>query len=401
MIGRRAKDGESHSRPEGSDLPAPGESSPAEPTSLSVPRVLQVFASLDRGGAETATLNYYRTIDRSLLQYDFATHSDRPGEYEAEIRSLGGTIHRVPRLTSRNLRQYVMAWWHLLASHPEYVAIHGHYYTLSALYLAVAKTRGFRVIAHAHSSVPGWRGLLIKAFNLPLRYFANETLACSSSAGDFLFGRYAGRKRRTVILRNAIDAAKYEYNPTMRHKMRESLGVADKFVVAHVGRFDPVKNHAFLLDVFLEVKRINSQAVLLLVGKGNLKSELQEAAAHLGIGDDVKFLGSRPDVHEMLQAADVFCFPSLYEGLGIAAIEAQASGLPTIISDRLPKELRITDLVQAVSLDSPPAHWAKIVTEAPRGTFQRRSTLKDVQGAGYDIAQNVDELLRIYLERNT
>lgn len=359
-------------------------------------RVLQVFASLNRGGAETALMTYYRKIDRTRLQYDFVTHSDQLGDFEAEIVSLGGRVHRVPRLTPFNLYRYAAAWRQLLSQHQDFIAVHGHYYSISSVYLTIAKLRGFRTIAHAHNKVPGVRGAAIKVLNAPLRIIADVLLACSADAGEFLFGSKAQRSGRVAILRNAIDAKRFDYSVVTRERVRRELGVENVLLVGNVGSLTRQKNHRFLLEILVEMRRRRPDATLLLVGRGALEQEIRTRVDELKLNNHVRFLGSRDDVAEILQAVDVFCFPSLFEGLGIAAVEAQAAGLPTVVSDRVPSEAALTDLVTGISLGRSAADWASVIIREAENR-PRRSTLEEVRRAGYDIDLCTAELESLYL----
>jgi len=359
-------------------------------------RVLQVFAGLDRGGSESMLMNVYRHIDRDQLQFDFAVNdSCREYAYESEVLSLGGRVFRMPRPTVTNVVSYRRCWEQLLDAHPEWPVVHGHYTTAAFVYLQTARSRGRITIAHSHHAGHDWtiksgaRALL----EYPLRYIAQYRFACSSSAARWLFGRC---HTHVKIVKNAIEARRFEFNPVTRTRMRRELRVSDKFVIGHVGRFHPMKNHELLITVFKEIRRSISNAVLLLVGDGPLRQPMEAKVHCLGLADSVVFAGVRADVPELLQAMDVFLFPSLSEGLGMAVVEAQAAGLPCIVSEKIPSEAHVTDMVRIVGLGEPPSAWAAQVKEF-YGGHDRLSTYEQIKASGYDVEQTAMRMQEFYL----
>lgn len=359
-------------------------------------RVLQVVTYMGRGGLETMLMNYYRRMDRSKVQFDFLVHRDFRADYDDEIEALGGKIYRLPRLIPWS-RSYHQALNQFFADHPEYKIVHVHQDCLSSVILKAAKKQGVPArIAHSHSSSQD-RNLkyLIKLYYMrQIPRYATGLFACSKEAGDWMFGGAAYH-----ILPNAIDTKHYVFDGDCRENVRHALRIApDAFVMGHVGRFHPVKNHTFLLDVFAAVKEERKDAVLLLVGDGDLRGDMEKKARDLGIGDSVIFTGVRGDVPELMQAMDVFVFPSIYEGLPVSVIEAQAAGLPCLISDRVPIECRKTDLVRQIPLDAGTREWARAALDTIG--FPRRDTSPEIRAAGFDIGENAAWLQEYYLERH-
>lgn len=358
-------------------------------------RILHVVTYMGRGGLETMIMNYYRHMDRSQIQFDFLVHRDFRADYDDEIEALGGRIYRLPQLIPWS-RSYNEALNRFFASHPEYRIVHVHQDCLSSVVLKVAEKQGVPVrIAHSHSSSQDKNlKYLIKLFykhRIPA--FATQLFACGRDAGDWMFGGAPYR-----IINNAIDARKYTYSPAHRQEMRQQLGIReDAFVVGHVGRFNAVKNHTFLLDVFAQVRRKQQDAVLLLVGEGDLRCEIEKKAESLGLKDGVIFTGMRTDVPDLMQAMDCFVFPSLYEGIPVTMIEAQAAGLPCVISDAVPEESRKTDLVERIGLQQGAVVWAdRILTHMGH---TRPDTCAAIAAAGYDIVSNALWLQNYYLEQ--
>ena len=358
-------------------------------------RILHVVTYMGRGGLETMIMNYYRHMDRSRIQFDFLVHRDFRADYDDEIEALGGRIHRLPQLIPWS-SSYNNALNHFFAEHPEYRIVHVHQDCLSSVILKAAEKQGIPVrIAHSHSSSQDKNlKYLIKLFyKRRIPALATQLFACGRDAGDWMFGGASYR-----IVNNAIDAKNYTYSPVRRQEMRQQLGIReDAFVVGHVGRFNAVKNHTFLLDVFAEVRRKLRDAVLLLVGEGDLRSEMEQKAATLGMKDSVIFTGMRTDVPDLMQAMDCFVFPSLYEGIPVTMIEAQAAGLPCVISDAVPAESRKTDLVEQLGLQQGVAVWTDQILKHMGDV--RPDTCAMIAAAGYDIISNAFWLQNYYLEQ--
>lgn len=353
-------------------------------------RILHIVTYMGRGGLETMLMNYYRAIDRNRIQFDFLTHRDFRADYDDEIEALGGRIYRLPNLNPFS-RGYLGALDRFFAEHPEYRIVHSHLDCMSAIPLKAAKKHGVPVrIAHAHSSRQD-RDLkypLKLLFKRGIARQATQLFACGREAGKWMFGTDDFH-----VLNNAIDAERYRFDPKVRQEVRSELGIpADALVAGHVGRFMAPKNHGFLLRIFAELP---DHARLLLVGDGELRAENEQLAEVLGIRDRVIFAGLRSDVDRMLQAMDVFVFPSLYEGLPLSIIEAQAAGLPCLISDKVPIECKKTDLITQLPLDASPAEWAEAVLAAAKQP--RTDTLMQIREAGFDIRANAEWLQNYYL----
>lgn len=356
-------------------------------------RVLHVVTYMGRGGLETMIMNYYRHMDRSKIQFDFLVHRNFQADYDKEILELGGNIYRVPRLNPFST-EYSKALDSFFSEHP-YDIVHSHLDCLSAYPLKSAEKYGTSTrIAHAHNVNQDYNlKYLLKLYaKRKIPKYATDFFACSADAGKWMF---PGQKFQ--VIKNAIDVRKYMYHSETEQVMKSKLKIRDKFVIGHIGRFAPQKNHAFLLNVFQCVADIDENAMLLLVGTGDGKEAIETKVAKLGLSNKVVFLGNREDVSEILQAFDVFVFPSRYEGFGLAAAEAQAAGVPCILSDRIPKECGLTENVEFLSLDMSPQVWAKHVVRY-KGR-KKKNEFAAICGAGYDIEDNVKQLEKFYLSR--
>lgn len=358
-------------------------------------RVLHVVTYMGRGGLETMLMNYYRKIDRKKIQFDFLVHRDFEADYDEEIRQLGGRIYRMNRLNPVS-RDYLNQLNTFFKDHPEYRIVHSHLDCMAGIPLKYAKKNGVPVrIAHAHNSnqTKDKKYLLKLLYKRIIPKYATDFYACSEAAGKWMFG-----SREFLILNNAIDSQKYSYNPEKARRVRDALKISkNMLVVGHVGRFHPPKNHEMIVKIFSEVLKRVSDAKLLLVGDGYLQHTVRDQVAALGIQDHVIFTGVRSDVCDLMQAMDIFLFPSLYEGLPVSIIEAQTAGLPCIISDKVPLECKKTDLVQQLNLSESFGTWADTVISAAKQN-KRRDTAEEIKKAGFDVSENARQLEAFYLD---
>ena len=355
-------------------------------------RILHVVTYMGRGGLETMLMNYYRSIDRTKVQFDFLTHRAERHEYDDEIESLGGRIFRISRLNPWSV-SYRRELDEFFRSHPEYRIVHCHLDCMSAIPLRVAQKAGVPVrIAHAHSNGQdrNFKYLLKQYYKRKISGVATELFACSQSAGRWTFQRDS-----FTVLPNAIDVSQYCYDRIKRERMRSAFGLTHELVIGHVGRFSAVKNHEFILQLLRKLVDMEVDVKFLSVGGGSLLEEIKRKAHDMGLDPRVIFAGVRSDVADCMQAMDVFVMPSLYEGLGIAVLEAQSSGLPCLISDKVPIECKKTDLVRQISLSQDASVWAKAVVEASK--TERKNTYQEIADSGFDIEENARKLQEFYL----
>lgn len=365
-------------------------------------RILNLFTIMDRGGAETMVMNYYRNIDRTKIQFDFMVHRSERGAYDDEIEALGGKIYRMPPIRPWSSREYRRLIQEFYSKHSEYKIIHSHMSELGCYDFIEAEKMNVPVrICHAHNRP---YGIDIKS---PVRWYYKTKMMphithmfiCGEEAGEWLYGKKMQKK--FIMLNNAIDSEQYRYNTEIRKKVRKALKIKDdQLVVGHIGRFNPQKNHKFIIDIFKEVQKTRKDAVLLLIGNdsGECGEEIHKKVERLGLKENVMFLGIRSDIPELLQAMDVFLFPSLFEGFGIVALEAQAAGIPTVVSNRIPIECKVTDLLESVSLDENTDTWAQKVIKA--ANVKHRDTYEEIRSADFDIKENARWLEDFYLNCN-
>jgi glycosyltransferase involved in cell wall biosynthesis len=361
-------------------------------------RIAQVVGPVVLGGVDTMVMNYYRHIDRSKVQFDFIMDGYEKTPIDDEIRALGGRVYKVEPYAKnivKSMRQY-----YRIFRENRYPIVHSHMNTLSVFPLFEAWRAGVPVrIAHSHSTAAKGEGVrtTMKYMLRPFaKIFPTHYCACAEYAGRWLFGDKFFDSGKVRVIKNAIDLERFSFKPQVRTQMREKLGIENKFVVGHVGRFMYQKNHDFLIDIFDEIHKQNPNSILLLIGDGPLKKQIQEKVDKLGLTNSVQFLGLRRDVPDLLQAMDVFVLPSYYEGLPVVGVEAQAAGLPCFFSDAITAETKITDLVSFINLSQTPANWAqKIVCCA--NDFPRTNMHQEIEKSGFDIQNAAKELEKLYI----
>lgn len=362
-------------------------------------RVLQVLNHMDYGGIESVVMNYYRHIDRSEVQFDFAVSAKSSLPQKEEIEKLGGRVYILPVIS--HLGKYLGTLQKIIREH-HYGIVHCHMNTLSvfplfAAYLAGAKIR----ICHNHTTAHLGEGAraLAKYLTRPFgKWFATDYFACGKHAGIWMYGKTHFNAGRVLVLRNAIDLERFRFNFAVRALIRKKLDLDGKFVLGHIGRFTYTKNHTFLLDIFYEVYQQNKNTVLLLVGEGDLEAQIRIKASKMGLEQSVIFYGVSSDTSQLYQVMDVFCLPSFYEGVPVVAVEAQGSGLPTVVSDRVTSEVKILDDFESISLNKSAKIWADKICCKFRENEKRYYAYLDVKNAGYSILEESEILQKYYMK---
>lgn len=358
--------------------------SEAAPTGHRPLRVLHVVTAMNRGGIETWLMQVFRSQDPARVRNELMTFTARASDYDAELRELGVTVWRCPPLSSP--LAFLRGMFGTMRR-GRFDVVHSHPHQFSGVILLLARLAGIRGrIAHSHidtretdraANIP--RRLYLLAMTALLLFAATEGVAVSTSAAEALFGRHWRGRGRYRVIPLGLDLTAYEPPgdaAAKRAATRASFGFGpDTVLVGHVGWFIPVKNHAFLMQVFAEVSRRVPGARLLLIGVGELTEAVQQQAERLGLREQVVFAGSRGDVPDLLRAMDVFVFPSRSEGLGLALIEAQVAGLPCVLADHLPAESRLPGArLFPVPLAAGPQAWADVVVQAAAAPHQAPDT---------------------------
>ena len=369
-------------------------------------RILQVVGGMNRHGTETWLMNVLRSVDRTRFQMDFLVHTDEQQAYEDEAKALGSQVIRClhpsrPWMYAKNFRQ-------VLREHGSYDVVHSHIHHYSGFVLRLAHQAGIPLrIAHSHSDtvqVESESSLSRKAYCKLMRYwisrYSTTGLSVSKASAPSLFGSNWQKDSRWQVVHCGIDLAPFEISVDSA-TVRSELGIApDAFVIGHVGRFYQPKNHSFLVKVFAEVVKHEPKAYLLLVGEGELRLAIEQKVKQLGLTKQVIFTGLRSDVPRLMQGAmDVFLFPSLYEGLGLVLVEAQAAGLPCIFSDIIPEEADvILPLLQRLSLSQSAVSWAKVIINQKE--FNKKIDnlylVKKLENSKSNVKKSIEELQKIY-----
>ena len=359
-------------------------------------KILHVVGGLKAGGIESLLYNLFSTIDREEITFDFVKKIDEIGEFERPIRELGGHIYKSPKFNGFNYFSCKKWWGNFFDRHQDYKIIHVHDASSSMVYLGEAKKRDIKIVAHSHNvGNAGFKGVVKKLTKAPLRKSADYYIGCSDEAGEYLFGRDIVNSDRYTTLSNGIDVAKFAYDEDARKEIRNYLGIKDdELVLGHIGRFTKVKNHDFLIKLFAEVHSFKENTKLLLIGDGPLLADVKTKVEKFGLQNSVIFTGTKINPEKFYSAMDIFVFPSIKEGLGIAAIEAQASGLTVIKSQGVTKDIDITGNVVELNLEEPIINWTReIIQNKP---FERNLCTKKIKNSRFDINETANILLAIY-----
>lgn len=358
-------------------------------------RVCEFVGNMNGGGVEAVVMNYYRHVDRSKVQFDFVVTDSSTIVPRSEMESLGARVYVVPAYT--NLIAFQKASYELFNTHPEWKIVHAHMNALNVFPLKEAFRAGVPVrISHSHSTAG--RGEMMKniakaVLKTQANRYPTERFACSRFAGEWLFGK----EEPFELVYNAIDLDRFWFSGHTRALVRQQLGFHDgQLVIGHVGRFMPQKNQGFLIDVFEKLVELRDDVMLVFVGTGQGESAAKEAVRARGIAERVRFLGQRDDVADLYQAFDMFVLPSLYEGLGMVAVEAQVSGLPCVISDKVPAEANVTGNCRVLPLHEPRS-WANVLCGLTLRDGSERASIDRRVFSNYDIIRQAAWLTEKYL----
>ena len=360
-------------------------------------RVLHVITGMGSGGAESLIMNIFRNIDRDKIMFDFLLRSNE-NIYKEEIENLGGKIYTTSTYPKHILKNYKETKT-FFNTHKEYDIVHVHgnaFIYITPLILATKNNLKCRIM-HSHNTntrKPYYR--IIHEFNkLFIDKLCTNYLACSNEAGKWMFN-----SRKFKIIKNGVEVDKFIFNTEYRKKIRKEFKISEKTtVIGHIGRFTDCKNHNYIVDIFKEYLNINEDSKLILVGEGPLLEEIKMKVDRIGIKNKVIFTGVRKDVNEILSAIDCFLFPSKFEGLALAMVEAQSAGVPCIISNTITKEIDLTDLIERKSIDISPKEWAISLNNKLEKCTERRNMLKQITLSGYNVNISAENIEEFYLSQ--
>lgn len=363
-------------------------------------KVLHVVGKMDRGGLETLIMNLYRNIDTSKVQFDFLVQYEEEGAFDIEIRKLGGTIHYISNIRKVGPLKYIRELKKFFNKNKSYKIVHSHVNAMSGLVLREAKKAGIKTrIAHSHIAYPKM-GVFESIYkNYSKKFILKSStykFACSDVAAQYMYGKNVDLNTINII-KNGVDLDKFKYDRNIYETKRKELGIKnDEFVIGHIGRFNQQKNHQFLIEIFKEFRKY-SNSKLVLVGDGSLEDYINEKIKAYGLLNDVMLLGSRDDVNELINIFDIMVFPSLYEGLPVTLIEAQANGLNCLISDTISKQVDMDcGKIEFYSLNKSAREWAEKI-QLNKINNQREDTYEILNLKGYNIKNTAKELEKWYI----
>ena len=357
-----------------------------------------VFGMTDNpGGMESCIMNYYRHVDKNKIHFDFLCNWESM-VCEKEVKANGSKVYTIPQ-KSRNYKAYKRAMNTFFSEHAdEYDVFWYNTCTLTNIdYLIYAKRYGIKKrIIHAHNSgneTSMIRGILHYVNKIRLGRYATDFWSCSMAAAVYFFIKKQIHSQKYRLINNAISTYNYKYDILIRNEVRKNLGLEDKYVIGHVGRFQFQKNHEFLIDIFYEYLKLDSRAVLMMVGQGEEEDAIRQKVINLGIEKSVLYMGVRTDVNRLLQAMDVFLLPSRFEGLPLVLIEAQTSGLRCLTTkNKVPYEVNVTGNVEFEELKENSIEWAHHIECMEKQPYDRKSCLDLITDAGYDILKEAEKM---------
>lgn len=359
-------------------------------------RLLCIVSSMDAGGAETFLMKVYRHLDRAKYQMDFCVSKKTKGFYDDEINQLGGKIFYV-KPKSKNFFDNFLSIQKIVKQGNYRYVLRTSQQSFAAIDLLAAKLGGAKTLIYRSSNAGMAGGRLKIMFHKQFRFLpnmiANVKIAPSTEAAQYVFGKRNTKKKKVHLLHNALEYSDYQYHPQIREQMRARLGLKNKLVIGHIGRFVQQKNHHFLIEIFSELYKKKPNSRLLLIGEGPLEDEIRTQIRRLQLENAVYLLGVRKDISAFMMAMDLYLFPSFYEGMPNTIIEAQASGLKCLLSDTITKEADITGLLKYISLKKNAKEWANIILKEKN--YTRKSTKKQFEESGYIIDSVVEEWIRI------
>lgn len=360
-------------------------------------RVLHIFNWFNQGGIENFVMNVYRNIDRENIQFDFAFLDGRRGYFDDEAISLGAHIYHYDN-DKNTLQNHCKSLCRIIKENGPYAAVHSHIYFFSGYTLWIAKKMGVEIrLSHSHETKKGRRETLArKTYESFMRRMihmnATHMLGCSDAAGKALFGDGVNYK----VLYNGIDLNRFSFNRNNRDLLREKLGLSNKKIILNVGRFADQKNHDFIVDIFEKVCEDEPNAVLMLIGTGPLQDAVEKKLKSKQLFDKTIILSNIKDTENYYNAADAFILPSKYEGMSIVSVEAQATGLPALISNEVTREIAVTDIVEYLPITDPSV-WADRIINVLSKKYDRTVYNAQFENTPFNIKQTVSDLENIYL----
>ena len=361
-------------------------------------KVLHILSGIGyQGGVQSLLWNYYKKLDTELISFDFVVHSNVMKGYEKKFLDRGANIYYVPPKRNGIIQNY-QGLCEIMKKN-KYDIVHVHQDFLGYIALKAAKKNGIKVrIMHTHKANME-ENIIKKIYRIILtkycELYATDFFACGKEAAIWTYGKKLFFEKKVYILNNAIEPTDFLYDENRRMQVRDELGIQNKFVIGNVARFTYQKNHNLLIDIFLNILKEKKDAILLLVGDGELKNEIEEEVKKNKIEENVLFLGNRDDVNYLLQAMDVFVLTSRFEGLPVTMVEAQAADLKCVVTNNTTHELKITDNIVYIDANDSIKKWSYEICKLPKKN--RSNMLENIRKNGFDINLEVKKLEQYYL----
>lgn len=361
-------------------------------------KILHVVGAMNMGGTETMLMNIYKNIDRSKVQFDFISYSQEDAYYDKEIRKLGGKVIKLSKTQSIN------ELCRAIKKNGPYDVIHAHTLFHCGVAMLAARKCGIKTrISHAHTTLDNNYSVVRKIYVNLMRNIINllstDLLYCSKEAARYLYGSKVLNNKKHRYYANVVDYTKFLHNKNREvAKFKEEQNIKSDLVIGHIGRFMEAKNHKFLLELLKSMVNKNIDVTLLLVGDGHMEKEIEYMAKEYNIYDKVRFLGIRKDIDVILQSMDVFIFPSIYEGLGLVMLEAQASGIPCVVSEAIQEEADLkVGLVNKLSLNDDIDKWIDVILSSKnKNEIKTNDIVRAFENSGYSVDKGIENLMNIY-----
>ena len=362
-------------------------------------KILQYTGAMNRAGAETLLMNIYRNIDREKFEFHFITHTKGNCDYDQEIIELGGKIIYLDKPSIKNIKKFSKDFNNIIKKYGPYDAIHSHMQLLNGIIMKLANKSGICTrISHAHLNGDYNKKSIIRSIYVNYsKYLINRystvRISCSQESGKYLYN-----SNKFILMNNAIDINQFKFDKRTKY-IHEELNLDHNIkIITHIGRFVEAKNHKFIIDILNEIIKVDKQYRLILVGQGELIQSIREKVKYYNLNDYVYFLGLRSDINKILSSTDVFIMPSILEGLPVVLVEAQASGVPCVISNNIPKDVDLgLGLVESISLEEDISEWVNKIKQKSGDNIidfkiRRDSIIKN----GYNLFNNINLLSNIY-----
>jgi len=347
------------------------------------------------GGVGHMIKEYCERLYSDKIHFDILYYGDCEGETEKYLRNINATYYHVPKYTKHPLQ--FLKYMKKLCKSKKYDLIHCHASTAMLLIYAIPIKiiNNTPIIYQSHDSGADKSAILHCFFRPFIKVFCTKYISVSWEAGIWMFNKSGINSEKHILLQNGIDSSAYLFNPKTRNNIRMQLNIGDKFIIGNVGRFEKQKNHKLIIDIFEKIHRLESQAVLLLIGQGSLKKKVQTLVKEKNLEDVVIFCDYKKNISDYYSAMDLFLFPSIHEGMGLVAVEAQLSGLPVVASYSVPKEVKVSESFYQFNLSDSLDLWVDKIMELKqigRCTYSKELFEK----SGYEINQSAEKLRKIY-----